>query len=199
MGIGSMIEAIDRASSKLGHAVAWLALAMVLLQFSVVVLRYVFAIGFIPMQEAVWHLHGLLFMLGASYTLLVDGHVRVDIIYRTATARQKALTDLAGCILFIFPVCLLTLYASWDFVLDAIYDFRNGKWVLETSPEFGGLPLIWAYKLVIWVFAVSVFAQAVSLAAKAGSFLLGLSKVYPDRQNAVGTLPSWIQRRRFAF
>ena len=55
------INRIDKLNQALGHGVAWLALVMVLLQFAVVVLRYVFAIGYVPMQEAVWLLHGLLF------------------------------------------------------------------------------------------------------------------------------------------
>ena len=80
-----MLERIDTFNRKLGHATAWFALVLVLLQFSVVVLRYVFSVGFAPMQEAVWYLHGLLFMLGAGYTFLQDEHVRVDVIYRQAT------------------------------------------------------------------------------------------------------------------
>ncbi len=164
--MNGFVRRIDRLNTAIGESVAWLALAMVLLQFAVVILRYVFAIGFVPLQEAVWHLHGLLFMLGAAYTLLKDGHVRVDIVYRQASPCYRAWVDLAGSLLFVVPVCVLTLYASWDYVLNAIYDFRGGAWILEASPEFGGLPLIWAYKLVIWVFAVTLMAQGISLALK---------------------------------
>ncbi len=173
------INSIDHFNRTLGHAVAWLALAMVLLQFAVVVLRYVFAVGYVPMQEAVWHLHGLLFLLGAGYTLLSDGHVRVDLIYREASPAYKARTDLAGCLFFVLPVCILTLYVSWDYVLRAIYDIESGIWVLESSPEFGGLPLVWAYKAVIWVFAVTLGLQALSMAGKAASFLWGRAATYP--------------------
>ena len=162
---------IDRFNRRLGEAVAWLALAMVLLQFSVVLLRYVFSIGFVPLQEGVWYLHGLLFMLGAAYTLLEDGHVRVDIFYRRAPRRNRALVDLSGSLFFIIPVCLLTLYVSWDYVLSAIYDVYGGSWILEGSREFGGLPLIWAYKLTIWVFALTLLAQGISLAVKSAAEL----------------------------
>ncbi len=174
------IKKIDQVNRKLGQAVAWLALVMVLLQFAVVLLRYVFAVGYVPMQEAVWHLHGLLFMLGAGYTLLLDGHVRVDVIYRNASPAYKARIDLAGVLFFILPVCALTLYMSWDYVLRSIYDFDNAVWVLERSPEFGGLPLIWAYKTVIWVFAVTLALQGVSVAAKAFIYLRGGASSYPD-------------------
>lgn len=173
------ITRIDTLNRTLGNAVAWLALIMVLLQFAVVVLRYVFAVGYVPMQEAVWHLHGLLFMLGAGYTLLHDGHVRVDLMYRTASPAAKARTDLAGCVFFILPVCALTLYVSWDYVLRSIYDFESGIWVLERSPEFGGLPFIWAYKAVIWVFAITLGLQGLSMAVKAASYLCGGTSTYP--------------------
>ena len=171
----------------IGRAAAWLALIMVLLQFAVVLLRYVFAVGFVPMQEAVWHLHGLLFMLGAAYTFLLDGHVRVDVIYRSASPAYKARMDLAGCLLFVVPVCVLTLYLSWDYVLRSIYDVAGGAWVLEGSPEFGGLPLIWAYKAVIWVFAVTLLLQGMSVASKAMAFLRGSADAYP---NTVAGSPS---------
>lgn len=167
----ALVNIIDNFNRRLGEAVAWLALVMVLLQFAVVILRYVFSLGFIPMQEAVWHLHGLLFMLGAAYTLLEDGHVRIDIFYRGLSVQRRAVIDLAGSLLFIVPVCLLTLYASWDYVLNAIYDFQGGTWILEASPEFGGLPLIWAYKLVIWLFALTLLAQGISLAVKSAAAL----------------------------
>ncbi len=182
----AVISRIDNFNRKLGHAIAWLALALVLVQFTVVVLRYVFSIGFAPMQEAVWHLHGLLFMLGAGYTLLRDEHVRVDVLYREASPKQKAITDFGGCLLFVIPVCGLTFYTSWDYVLNAIYDFQNGNWILESSPEFGGLPLIWAYKLIIWIFAAVVFVQGLSTAAKALAFLRGSANIYPPLENPSG-------------
>lgn len=109
----AVISRIDNFNRKLGHAIAWLALALVLVQFTVVVLRYVFSIGFAPMQEAVWHLHGLLFMLGAGYTLLRDEHVRVDVLYREASPKQKAITDFGGCLLFVIDLAqLLRLFPA---------------------------------------------------------------------------------------
>lgn len=178
--VAQAIKTIDQVNRAVGRSVAWLALAMVLVQFAVVLLRYVFAVGFVPMQEAVWHMHGLVFMLGAGYTLLHDGHVRVDVIYRRADPIYKARTDLLGSVVFIIPICALTLYVSWDYVLRSIYDFENGVWILESSPEFGGLPLIWAYKAVIWVFAVTLALQGVSVAAKATAYLCGRSAHYPQ-------------------
>ena len=69
---------------------------MVLVQFALVLMRYVFGVGNVLIQESMWYMHGTLFMAAAGYTLLQDGHVRVDIFYREASARRKALVDLFG-------------------------------------------------------------------------------------------------------
>lgn len=155
----STVAALERVNGAVGHAVAWLALVLVLVQFAVVVLRYVFSIGFVPMQESVWYLHGLLFMLGAGYTLLNDGHVRIDIFYRTASPRRKAWIDLLGVLIFLTPVCVATWIFSWSYVINA--------WrVLEGSMEAAGLPAVFLLKTVIWVFVVLLFLQGVAMALR---------------------------------
>src|SRR5690606_17253509 len=60
---------LRRLNELLGRAVAWLALPMVLGTFAVVVLRYVFSLGWIWMQEAVMWMHAALFLLATAYTL----------------------------------------------------------------------------------------------------------------------------------
>src|SRR3546814_739209 len=111
------------------------------------------------MQESVWYLHGLLFMLGAGYTLLNDGHVRIDIFYRTASPRRKAWIDLLGVLIFLTPVCVVTWIFSWSYVINA--------WrVLEGSMEAAGLPAVFLLKTVIWVFVVLLFLQGVAMALR---------------------------------
>ena len=98
--IAALTRAIDVVNEHVGRVASWLALLMVLLQFVVVVMRYIFGWGFIAMQEGVIYLHATLFLVGAGYTLLHGGHVRVDIFYRDARPRRRALIDLLGVILF---------------------------------------------------------------------------------------------------
>ncbi len=168
----SFIRFVDRLNERIGHAVSWVALAMVLVQFLVVVMRYVFSIGNIAMQESIWYMHGILFMIGAGYTLLHNGHVRVDVVYGEASPRYKAKVDIFGTLAFLLPVTAATLWLSWDYVINA--------WkVFEGSTEGSGLPLIFAYKTVIWVFAVLVFLQGLSLLFKAVRFLRGQEPGYP--------------------
>ena len=150
---------IDRMNEKVGRFISWAALVMVLVQFFVVILRYVFAFGFIPLQESIWYLHGILFMIGAGYTLLHNGHVRVDIFYSVATPKRKAQIDLLGVIFFLIPICLMTLYMSWGYVI-------NSWKVLEGSMETTGLPMIFLLKSVIWLFVFFLGTQGISLAIR---------------------------------
>ena len=72
-----------------GYICAFLVILMTVNVFVVVVLRYVFGISFIWMQETYVWMHAFIFMLGAGYAYLNDDHVRIDIIYRNAKNRYK--------------------------------------------------------------------------------------------------------------
>ncbi len=160
----TVIAKIDGLNITVGRFISWAALYMVLVQFAVVILRYVFSLSFIATVESVIYAHGLLFMLGAGYTLLKDGHVRVDVFYRQRPERTKAWIDFLGAVLFILPVMALILWASFSFIIHS--------WqVFEGSEEAGGLPLLFLYKTVIWVFALLVTAQAIAMAGRAWLFL----------------------------
>ena len=105
--LAAFVRTIDRINDVVGRATAWLTLAMVVITFVVVILRYVFSLGFVWMQESYVWLHGIVFMVGAGYTLLHGGHVRVDIIYREANPRYKAWVDLFGALLLLTPVIVM--------------------------------------------------------------------------------------------
>ena len=178
-----MATFIDALNEKVGRWVAWLAITMALVQFSVVVGRYVFNAGSTAAQESIWYMHGLIFMLGAGYTLLHDGHVRVDIYYREVTPRRKALIDALGAVFFLIPLCVLTVYLSWSYVFNAWYNSYSGTWVLEGSTEGSGLPLIFALKTAIPIFAVLLGLQGVSMLVKAGACLTGVRDYYGAPQS----------------
>lgn len=174
-----LIALIDGINRRVGHAAAWLAIAMALGQFAVVVLRYVFSIGFVWMQETVIYCYGALFMLGAGYALLQDAHVRLDVFYRDAGPGTKAWIDLIGTAVLLLPLCVLIFWLSLDYVL--------GAWsIAERSSEALGLPLAFAYKTLIWVFAVLLAAQGLSRALKCCAFLSGQSDAYPVNPGSSG-------------
>lgn len=164
---------IDFINEKIGRSVAWLTLLMVLVQFFVVIFRYIFSISFIPMQESIWYLHGIIFMTAAGYTLLKDAHVRVDVFYRDVSAKTRAKIDLIGSVLYLMPICIMVFYYSYGLV-------TNSWKVLEGSTETGGIPAIFLYKTVIWVFAGLLFIQGLSMAIKAYLYIKGEGTHYDE-------------------
>ena len=83
-------DAIDSLTARIGRAVAWLVLAIVLLQFALVVARYLFGFGSIWLNESVMYGHATLFLMAAAWTLRTGGHVRVNIFYADASPRTRA-------------------------------------------------------------------------------------------------------------
>ncbi|MDP2620732.1 MAG: TRAP transporter small permease subunit [Hyphomicrobiales bacterium] len=179
MTLAAIIEAIDRVNRAVGRTIAWLALLMALIQFVVVILRYVFAVGFIPMQESIWYLHGILFMAGAGFTLMHDGHVRIDIFYNSTTPRARALVDLWGSLFFLIPICILTVVLSWGYV-------TNSWRIFEGSTEISGLPFIYLLKTMLWVFAFLVGLQGIALVARALRYLRGETGDYKASADGPG-------------
>ena len=159
-------SALDRFSGFVGRAAAWLTLFMVVVTFVVVVLRYVFDVGFIWLQESVIWMHAAVFMLGAAYTLREEGHVRVDVFYRDMSERRRAWVDLIGVLVFLLPLCVFLAWNSFDFVVQS---WKIG----ESSREPGGLPFPFLpmLKTVILLMPITVSLQGMSL------FLRALARV----------------------
>jgi TRAP-type mannitol/chloroaromatic compound transport system permease small subunit len=156
----AIADRIDRFTTAIGRAASWLALAVVLLQFALVVARYVFALGSIWLSEAVIYLHATLFMLAAAWTLRAEGHVRVDIFYAHAGKRARAFVDLVGALLLLLPFMLVLLWLSVPYV--------QRSWaIFERSQEASGLPFVYLLKTVIPVFAVLMVLQGMSQAIHA--------------------------------
>jgi TRAP-type mannitol/chloroaromatic compound transport system permease small subunit len=149
------IDALNRA---IGSGVAWLTLAMVLFTFAIVVLRYAFDIGPIWLQESVTWMHAAVFMLGGAYALQRDEHVRVDIFYRGMSPVGRARIDIAGVLLFLFPLCAFVIYESFDYVA-ASWAIREG------ARDAGGLPypMISLLKSILLVMPLLVALQGLSL------------------------------------
>lgn len=156
---------IESFIDLVGRGVSWLSLGLVLLTGLVVLLRYVFDIGWIAMQDAISTLHALLFLLAAAYTLKYDEHVRVDIFYQKLGVRGRAWVDLLGGLLILFPVCGFIFWISWFYVMES--------WrVLESSSETGGLPGVYLLKSVILLMALLLIVQGIALLLKNIALLL---------------------------
>ena len=124
-------ERVDKFNERLGRGVAWLALLMILIGAFNATVRYLarftgWNLSSNAYLELQWYLFSLLFLLGASYTLQQDAHVRVDVFYGKLSVRGKAWIDLLGSILFLVPFSIFGVVASWPSV-------RNSWMILEMS------------------------------------------------------------------
>lgn len=149
-------RALDWVNIAVGNVAMWCAVGMMLVMFVIVVLRYIFGVSYIFLNETELYFHAALFMLGGGYTLLKDGHVRVDIFYGPASYRTKLWIDVGGTLLLLIPSCIVLLYFTWPFV--------SKSWAIrEGAISVGGIPASYLLKSLIPAFAVLILLQGVSL------------------------------------
>jgi TRAP-type mannitol/chloroaromatic compound transport system permease small subunit len=150
----ALSAAIDRVSSLFGVIAAWLVLFSVLISAGNAMSRYLFNLSSNAWLEIQWQLFSGVFLLGAPYVLCMNGHVRVDLFYGSASPRRKLWIDVFGIVFFLFPVMLTLTYFTWNFFLPS---FASG----ETSSNTAGL-ILWPVKLLMPVGFGLVFLQGVS-------------------------------------
>jgi len=144
---------IENVIDKIGRAVSWLSLFMVLGTCLIVLLRYGFDIGSIALQEAINYMHAIVFLVGASYTLKHNEHVRVDIFYADFSERKKAIFDSLGIVFILMPVVIFIFWISWQYVADS--------WLVhESSREAGGLAGVYLLKSFILIMPVLLLLQS---------------------------------------
>ncbi len=157
-------DSIDRVIAAIGRAATWCCLYAVLAEFAVVVMRYALGIGSIRLQESVLYAHAALFMLAAAWTLQVGGHVRVDVFYAQASPRRRAVIDLVGAVIFLFPFAIAVAVLSLPYV--------ERSWaILEGSRETSGLPFVYLLKTLIPLFALLTGLQGIAQAIRAALVL----------------------------
>lgn len=161
---------IDALNDRIGVAIRWLALFMVLVGAISAVVRYFgrsqqWTLNLTPATELQWYFFSVIFLLGAAYGLNHDVHVRVDVMYERFSAKTRAWIDLAGTVLFLVPFSLMMLWVSYPAV-------RASWQVREASPDPGGLPR-YPIKILILVSFGLLVLQAVSQMVKQVDVILG--------------------------
>ncbi|MDO5056651.1 MAG: TRAP transporter small permease subunit [Lautropia sp.] len=170
--LAQYVSFISALNGLLGRIFSWLALAIVLVCFTVVVQRYLFSTSQIWMQDLYVWLSGAMFMAMSAPALARDQHVRVDIFYRRASLRQKAWRDLFGVLLCLLPFCTVVWLYAWPYVLRA--------WKLqEGSPNAGGMPGFFVLKAFILVFVVTTALQGLAMLARSVLVLAGRESLLP--------------------
>lgn len=168
-----LVRLISSVNTLLGRLFAWLSLAMVLVCFTVVIMRYVFTSGFVWMQDLYVWMNGAMFMGVAGYTLLQNGHVRVDIFYRPASLRFKAWVDILGSLFFIGPFIWILVQYSLPFVQ------RSWRFY-EGSANYGGMPGLFVLKSFILLFAAVVGLQALAMLLRGILVLRNQEQLLPE-------------------
>jgi TRAP-type mannitol/chloroaromatic compound transport system permease small subunit len=175
MGIlETYIRIVDATNTLIGKVVAWMTLGTVVTCFATVYFRYALDSGFIWMQEAyVWQ-HAIVFLVGAGYTLLHGGHVRVDIFYSRMEPRDQAKVEIFGTFFFMLPFLWIMLDKAWPFFLTAYVGD-------ESSQQPDGIPNVWLLKSALVAFCVLVGAQGFATVARAVLFLNGNQAYAPPK------------------
>ena len=153
------IRFVDGLNERVGRVVSWLTAVLVAVVCYDVFTRYLLKNSLVAVQELEWHLFGLIFLLGAAYSLKHDQHVRVDVFYSRFSARKKAWVNLIGSVLFLIPFCIIVIVSSQYFVVSAFH-------IGETSPDPGGLPARWVLKAAIPLGFVLLLLQGLGLACR---------------------------------
>ena len=174
--LNRIADAIDSINRRIGHAVSWLALSMAIVTFSVATLRYGFSVGWVWFQETYVWMHGTIIMVAMAYTLMTGGHVRVDIIYRTASVRYKALVDILGTLFLLLP----TLYVIGIYTIPYVLL----SWErLEVSREAGGMPGLFLFKTTMLLFFTLLFLQAVAILIRSSQALISGQSIAQSEEN----------------
>jgi TRAP-type mannitol/chloroaromatic compound transport system permease small subunit len=168
------VSSVGWLNTMIGRVFAWLSLAAVVVCFTVVVQRYIFETTQLWMQDLYVWINGVMFMAVAGYTLLTDGHVRVDIFYRPGSVRRKATLDLIGALIFLLPFCVVV--AIWS------HDYVARSWsLLEASANPGGMPGLFILKSFITAFVVLVGLQGLAMIGRSVLVLTGRETMLPER------------------
>ena len=160
LGIARLIDALNE---RIGRAVYWLVLAMVLLSAGNAIVRKLFSISSNAYLEGQWYLFSAVFLLCAGYTLLRNEHVRIDIITGRLTPKAQAWIDILGTIFFLMPMAILIMSLSWPYFMRAYTEH-------EISGSAGGL-ILWPARLLLPIGFALLVLQGLSELIKRIAFV----------------------------
>jgi len=160
-----LARAIDAISERIGRAVSWLVLVAVLISTVNALVRYAFNYSSNAFLEMQWYLFAAVFLLGASWTLKRNEHIRIDVVVGRFSPRVHAWIDIFGGLFFLLPLCAVVLYDGVPFAAEA---WRSG----EMSSNAGGL-IVWPAKLLIPLGFALLALQGLAEIVKRIAFLAG--------------------------
>ena len=157
---------VDSVNAMFGRAADWMTLLACAISAGNATVRYGISYSSNAWLEVQWYLFAGMVMLGASYTLFRNEHVRVDIVYGNLGQRARLWVDILGIIVFLLPAMILLAWMTWPFFLDS---WQRG----EGSQNAGGL-IRWPVKLILPLGFALIALQGVSELIKRIALLRGL-------------------------
>ena len=158
-------SAIDLIAGWVGKLSLWLILATTFISAGNAMMRKFFSLSSNAWLEIQWYLFAAVFMLGAGYVFLRNGHVRIDFLSNRMSARTRNWIDIGGILIFLWPLCYLMITLSCPVVKEA---YVSG----EMSSNAGGLIRWPVFALIPAGFALLAL-QALSELIKRVAFLRG--------------------------
>lgn len=147
----NIIQRISILSERLIKNFFYIMFGLVIIN---ILLRYIFNINFIFLQELVMYLHAFIFLFGVSICLRDDSHVRIDVVTNKLRKKNKIIIDLIGYIILVIPFCFFVIYESTTMI--------SQSWsMLEGSSEPGGLPIVYILKSSIYIFSLLLLIQTI--------------------------------------
>jgi len=161
----SLSKAIDWLNAKVGQAVIWLTLVVVLVSAINATVRKIFSVSSNAWLELQWYLFGAIFLLAAGYTFLRNEHVRVDVLSQRLSKRTQIKIEIFGVVFFLLPACCLIFWLSIPFFYESFV-------LNEQSSNTGGL-VRWPVKLLIPIGFLLLILAGISHLIKCVGFLRG--------------------------
>ena len=171
----ALSRVIDAINFRIGKVLSWLILAAVVVSAVNAVIRKLFDTSSNSWLELQWVLFGAVFLIVASWTLLENEHIRIDIVNSLFSQRTRNIIDVIGHAFFLLPLTVVMIITSYPFVTKSVL-------LNEQSMNAGGLPQ-WPAKMLILIGFVCLFFQAISELIKRIAVMMGR---IPDPYHTAG-------------
>lgn len=162
---------LDGFLTRAGELCSWLWFAVMAVILASVISRYVFSEGSVMMEEIQWHLSSVAWLVGMSYALVHDNHVRVNVIHERLGLRAQAWIELLGLVVLALPFLVIGVYMGWPYFYQS---WLQGE--VAQSPN--GLPWRWFLKFFLPLSFALLTLAAVSRLFKCTALLFGLPKAW---------------------
>jgi TRAP-type mannitol/chloroaromatic compound transport system permease small subunit len=150
---------VDHMNEQIGRSLSLIVWLVALICATVVVMRYVFHMSFTWMQELYVWIHAVVFLAAASFAMLVNAHVRVDILYTRWLPKTRAIVEIIGAFIFTLPWMIVLAWLTWPFIVDS--------WsILEGSAQPNGMPGVYLLRTMLLVFCALMTLQCLAIVAR---------------------------------